>query len=622
MSWEVRTMRSGISCFNGPLYKKNMARFWPVWTLYGLVWLFMIPLQFLSASSRDGNAMILLSDLARNSIPRFMSIGVWISALFGLMAAMAVFSYLYTSRSACMMHALPMDRNTLFFTNYISGLSFLLLPNLAVFLLALAMELLYGCTALEQLALWLAVQSATALFFFSFAAFCAMFTGSLLALPIFYGILNCLVYVIYDLLTAVLSSFLYGAWGLGSGLEEAVGWCTPLPRLYDACVWDYVYAAETEQYASQLRSPSTVVIYAAVGVALSVIALLVYQRRHVESAGDVVSVPLVRPIFKYGVALCAGLCFGVWTPFILGLEGDLAMAATVLLWAVIGYFVAEMLLRKSFRVFRRWKGAAVMVGVLCLLFAAVELDWFGYEGRVPAAQDVASVQVYGSSSAPYDTAYSVGSLTVTQPQQIQEIIALHQAIVDHRDLQDQAGNDYLYTSFVYTLNNGQTIRRKYQSVPVFQEELGDPGTVSGAYQALLDDREYVRLMYGFDQFDESRLVEVYVDNPAGDYTGESYYLTQATGQDLEELWDAVLQDFEEGTIGVRYPIDSSPQRQANTYTADLCFIWEMETENPSASQEFSITLTPQASHTLEKLAQLGVFEEDGLVLVTHQELDS
>ena len=32
MSWEVRTMRSVTSCFNPALFKKNLSRFWPIWT--------------------------------------------------------------------------------------------------------------------------------------------------------------------------------------------------------------------------------------------------------------------------------------------------------------------------------------------------------------------------------------------------------------------------------------------------------------------------------------------------------------------------------------------------------------------------------------------------------------
>ena len=41
-------MRSATSYFNGPLYRKTMARFWPLWAGYGVIWLFFIPLNMLN----------------------------------------------------------------------------------------------------------------------------------------------------------------------------------------------------------------------------------------------------------------------------------------------------------------------------------------------------------------------------------------------------------------------------------------------------------------------------------------------------------------------------------------------------------------------------------------------
>ena len=38
-------MRSGTSYFNPTLYRKTMLRFWPLWALYGLLWLFALPLS-------------------------------------------------------------------------------------------------------------------------------------------------------------------------------------------------------------------------------------------------------------------------------------------------------------------------------------------------------------------------------------------------------------------------------------------------------------------------------------------------------------------------------------------------------------------------------------------------
>ncbi len=89
-----------------------------------------------------------------------------------------------------MMHALPARREALFVSHYLAGLSFLLLPHLAVYALTVAVEAALGCLELGPLTTWLLTQSGVCLFFYSFAVFCAMFTGNLVALPVFYGILN------------------------------------------------------------------------------------------------------------------------------------------------------------------------------------------------------------------------------------------------------------------------------------------------------------------------------------------------------------------------------------------------------------------------------------------------
>ncbi len=221
MNWEVRTMRSGTSCFNGTLYRKTMARFWPLWALYGLFWMFAIPLNlmnryfnYLRWTGGTGTPQDLLLDLAQ-SIPEYLAPGVWLAALMGLLCAMACFGYLYNNRSACMMHALPMRRETLFVTQYLAGLSFLLLPVAAVALCGVLVELALlppsvWADALPCLAVWFLAHSGACLFFFSFAAFCAMFTGHILALPVFYGVLNGLALGVYALIQSLLDQFYYG----------------------------------------------------------------------------------------------------------------------------------------------------------------------------------------------------------------------------------------------------------------------------------------------------------------------------------------------------------------------------------------------------------------------------
>ena len=243
MSWEVRTMRSGTSFFNGTLYRKAFFRFWPIWALYGTMWLLILPLRFLAEAMR-GSVRSDLTDTEyllqmAKDIPDMLSFGVLTALVAGVVCAMAVFSYLYSSRSACMMHALPARREALFVSHYLAGLSFLLLPHLAVYALTVAVEAALGCLELVPLTTWLLTQSGVCLFFYSFAVFCAMFTGNLVALPVFYGILNFLATILVRLVETVCSTFLYGFEQFPSQVWDARAWLTPVRNLTTAVSPEY-----------------------------------------------------------------------------------------------------------------------------------------------------------------------------------------------------------------------------------------------------------------------------------------------------------------------------------------------------------------------------------------------
>ena len=219
-------MRSATSYFNGPLYRKTLARFWPLWGLWGVMWLFALPLNMLSdyfSRYLDSAPQRRLLSIALH-LPDFLRPLLAFTLLFALLCAMAVFGYLYSHRSACWTHALPMRREALFTTQYLAGLSMLILPQLAACLLAAIVELSFlpledwGAVLPPLLILALA-QSGLSLFFFSFASFCAMFTGHILALPAFYIILNCLSYGLWFLIDALLSEFYYGYAGIPGALE-------------------------------------------------------------------------------------------------------------------------------------------------------------------------------------------------------------------------------------------------------------------------------------------------------------------------------------------------------------------------------------------------------------------
>ena len=135
----VTSSFEGKGWFNAALFRKNMTRFWPIWAVYAAVLFFTLPMEIILAAGR-GYVRADLLDQVESHVYGAISNTVFVGVIFGLMAGMALFSYLMNNRSTGMLHALPIRREGLFLTNWLSGLTFFLMPDLAIALITLCQE--------------------------------------------------------------------------------------------------------------------------------------------------------------------------------------------------------------------------------------------------------------------------------------------------------------------------------------------------------------------------------------------------------------------------------------------------------------------------------------------------
>ena len=646
MSWEVRTMQFGTSYFNKTLFAKHFARFWPIWGLYGLIWTMCLPLGIL-LDSRSGWTQVRARVLPLNYLDTsgWFSAATFLAVVFGLLAAMAVFSYLYSARSVGLFHALPLRREGLFLTSYLAGLGFLLLPNLAVFLLALAAEAACGAVVFSSLFTWLVVSSLLGLFFYSFAVFCAMFTGHILALPAFYVVLNGLAAGLAVLFGQMAHEFLFGFDG-ASWLTGLASWLSPVLQL-SACrvvfpaVTDAAGYSVADEASAYFTGLGYVALYALVGVALAAVALAVYRRRQLETAGDVVSVSWVRPVFKYGVAFCAAVALGetLYSLFSALLpRGAWGLLLMLLLWGAAGYFVAEMLLRKKFWVFRgSWKGCAVLLCCLAAAMCLMEFDVTGFEKRVPDPARVQSVSLDAGSTAPYDDSNGQG-LLLDGPEDIAAVTELHRAIVARKA--DIEGTEPGYTyerldsgleveasgqawmQLRYTLTDGSVVTRSYR-IPLTQEALDDPDTPAARLDALLNAPGQAEKAYFGAMAEGDYLISAVVTQPYYDEEGAYYYDEKPVDSaGLEELWSAVQADLADGSLGRRYLLENQA-RLENCYVNDLILTFRRagQPARTDGSDTYSVTVTLQTTgaRTLAALEQYG-FDLDSLLTQAQAQL--
>ncbi len=625
-------MKLKTSFFNTTLLHKNVIRFSPIWIAYLAVWSVIMPMLLATQLFNDRLGWHPDSeDVMRGIFNNLSGIGPAFACLYGLVVAMAVFSYLYTARSVSLMHSLPIRRSGLFLTNYISGLLFIIVPNAVVALLTALVTAAGDVFCPGMILAWFLGMSAMDLFFFSFAVFIAMFTGHILVLPVFYGILNVLAIVLYQTVVYFISQFLYGmdAYGLPDGSVGLVIWLTPLMKIYRHLSMDMAYPDGAlpntgADYSATIYGGEVLIAYAVIGVVLALLAYLVYRSHRSETAGDVVSVGWAKVLFRYGVALTAAFTIGQGLYEMSALSGAAAELLCMIVVAVLGFLIAQMLLNKTFKVVKQsLRGSAICAVLVLAVFAAAVLDVTGYTRRVPTADQVQEVSVSIN-------AYDYSNATLTEPDSIEKVLAIHQYAVDHKwELQNanSYGGGYIngedagyYAEFEvnYTLKNGTYASRRY-TLPLKQSELHEDGTPAAMVQDLVDTAEY-KAKDALEELlaDNVRMVGAVLTYYEGRYDAMQEYTFNK--MDTQTLYDAMMEDAAAGRLPrinlVDYPEDYSETQYVN----ELQFEYRYANQSSRNNYWCCIRLTTDMTSTMQALEKLGVLN-DRLQLMTDAEYD-
>jgi len=560
-------MRSATSFFDKTLFRSQLKHTWPLWLGYTALWLFLVPVALFSELSayQGGYSAADASGLLLNTGVRG---GVFISFFFGLFFAMLAFSHLTQSRATNGFHALPVRRETIFLTAYLTGLFCQLSTILVTYLLGAAVS------APLHLSFWSVTGAAMgsamleAVFFYSFAVLCMVMTGQILAAPVFYFVGNILVPGMEYLLRNFAGNFLYGYSG---HTDVALGFLSPPLYMYTMCTEVAIASIETCEsdsyyvtaYALERGSLMILAAYALAGLVIALIALLLYRTRKSEMTGSTVAFPWATPIFKYGVAFCTAVALGQFLYYFLfgqyRSSGNDSLPGTILCMVaagLVGYFVAEMLIRKSFRVFRAGaKGAAIVALALVLLGVAMSFDLTGYEKHVPDESEIESV---------YYTFSGMTNVTTDDADTIRRLTAAHRAIVKNRNEQARIADawdadtlsqsDYgdiepFHLRLTYYLKDGSQLSRSYY-VYLRRSELTVPSSVTARVNALYTCRESVLcrvLGYGYEHLgDTPRFLDsycYYYDDNSG---GKDYALTAAQA---EQVYAALMQDVQDSDNG-------------------------------------------------------------------------
>ena len=631
MNWEVRTMQSKTSFFNRTLFRKNLTRFWPLWG--GVSFLgSLFPLALLLQLVRQGGIRDTMASKSLAFTEMYYDVAAYglpiISLIYAILCAMLVWSYLYNARSVGLMHTLPITRTGLFVTNFLSGMAMMLIPYAVTGLLCILISLAYGGFDAVSLLVTILCVLGESFFYFASATFVAFMVGNVFALPAVYFLLHFLAVLLDWLLSMFAGNFIFGLDKWYSGVVE---WLSPTVYLENHVCVNSTYETITTQtsltgaYSETNRLTAVsmenfwlIGVYALVGVAFLALAYVLYTRRRSESAGDVVAVGWMKPVFRFGLAALAALLGGqalyalFWSNFQDGRYYDLLpMTVCMLVAGAIGYYAASMLLAKSLRVFRgSWKGLALVAAGCVALCCVLRFDLLGISRRVPEAGQVEKLEFYAA-----DNTYRL--YPGEDDDLLEQVRSLHKAIVADQDyvrtyedsdrrytvVSDDTTVTETYIRFIYTLNNGLKVERRY-NLPLTEYRMEQESTYDDLLDTLVNSEpmKAKRLHAGDSRF-TIQGGDLYLE-ASGDYFDLS-------SREAADLLTAVAQDAAAGTWGDFDWFDNG-QNSAYALNLELSFTYPND-YGESSNDWINITVRPGMDNTIACLKKLGLITDRDLV---------
>jgi len=498
-------MKSRISFFNKGLFRKDVTRFAPLWALYTVALL----LVFFSGGRAPGAYGKFMGD----SIAAF---GV-VNLLYAALAAQLLFGDLFQARLCNALHAMPMRRETRFFTHVLAGLSFSFVPNLVAALISLLFLGEFWFLA----PMWLLGVTLSYLTFFGIAVFCVMCTGSRFAMTAVYAIVNFGTWVAYWFAQTI---YLPMMWGVQ--LDEMLfAWFSPAYCIagqqfvrFTSYRFDYFFDRVYE-FVGYGDGWLYLSIVGALGLAFFGAALVLYRRRALETAGDFISVRWLRPVFLLTYTLCAGA--------FLAMFGDIfndAYLIFLIIGLICGFFTGYMLLDRTIRVFQkqRFIQLAILLVTIALSVWTVKIDLFGFVRWVPEADRVESIQVENGGEV----------LLITDPEDIEIVLSAHRAFVDG---DDRSSGQYVNIWLRYTLRSGREVTRQYAVLSL------DPELAVLKKQIFSSPEAVFNLTGTWEDYKESVYSISYEDN----YGKVTEFRAE---EQIDQLLEALYADCEAGTL--------------------------------------------------------------------------
>ena len=473
-------MKSKTSFCNGTILGKDLTRFAPLWILYTLCLLLGMALLYVDNDNKFWFA---------NNVGEMIHNHAVINLIYAPLVAMLLFGDLYNPRMCNALHAMPLKRGCWFGSHVIAGLLFSVIPT-AIFCGAAVPVLMNTCVVGGG---WIALyaflgMNLSYLCFFGMAVFSVFCAGNRFGMAAVYALLNGGAYIVYFLIDSIYTPLLYGVITPAQLAENL----TPVNKLLQSvCLELDAWGKLTQLYGPDVSKIQahfwllpegwlSLGLWALVGIGFMALGRVLYGKRKLECAGDIMAFKALEPVFLICIAVCAAAFGSLFLSIFFGYRMRSMQYLFLVCGLVAGWFAGKMFIERTVRVFRlkNWLGLVALAAVFGVTIGLARYDVFGIESRLPNPEEVRSV-TFGYST------YRGMSEELTDEADIRQVIRLQALALEDRlaepetyvemdgrryypeeakelDLLEQANIRYATTLMIhYTMDNGRLIQRQY-----------------------------------------------------------------------------------------------------------------------------------------------------------------
>lgn len=439
-------MRLKTSFFNKGILLDDLKKFGWIGVMYAMALFFVVPLNILMIMSKEeisgyGYEVIKNLFLLKNSEAQG-----FLMLIFPVLLGIFLFRYIQTKSSTDMMHSFPIKRTVMYKTHIFVGILMIVIPVIIIAIISSILNNVFNLSDYYNtidIFKWMGFTILIDIVAFMSCVLVGMITGISVVQGVLTYILMFLPAGLIVLVTYNIKTFLYGYTNNIENLSEKL---SPIIRAMNGYY--------------QTMSITEVSIYILICIILYFLSQYLYNRRKLEGAGQAIAFSTLQMVFKYGVTLCM-MMFGGFYFYQTQGRGSIGwIIFGYISGTIIGYFAAEMLLRKSIWVFRNIKGLGIYIAVMILLILGMQFDVTGYEKRMPDINNVEKVYFSGDFYSYNSEKYK--NYIYSDKNNIKNIYALHNQIIKDKKLNKfSTGKSSRSVVFVYQLKNGKKLSREY-----------------------------------------------------------------------------------------------------------------------------------------------------------------